>query len=101
MTSLFSSTLDSVRSLAGSIAWKPLVNVSRSGVLSLIQQIEVGKLTIHESDGTETRCGEVEVKDSSRPVTELKVLREAFWVRVALFADMVFFRQPSSSTKWW
>ena len=39
-------------------------------------------------DGTMIVCGEGEAKNG-RPTTELKVLKEVFWVRVLLFADMV------------
>ena len=35
-----------------------------------------------------TICGQPGTKDAS-PHTELKVLKETFWVRVMLFADMV------------
>lgn len=64
------------------------MNNSRSAVLALLQRIEIGQLVITDSDGTVTICGK---KDSEfgAPRTELNVLKEAFWVRVLLFADMV------------
>ena len=39
-------------------------------------------------DGTEIVCGNMK-QANNRPVVSLRVLRDAFWVRLALFADMV------------
>lgn len=78
------TAFDRLRSLSGSVTWKPLVNLSRSTVLSLLQGIGIGQLTIYESDGTKTICG-----SSTVPATELHVLKEVFWLRLALYADMV------------
>lgn len=88
MSSLITSALDTVRAQVGSVAWGPLVTLSRKAVLSLLQQIEVGRLLVLEKDGSQTVCG---AKSASKavPATELKVHRETFWVRLALFADMV------------
>ena len=89
MASLVTSVLDSLRSYTGSVAWAPLVQLSRSSILSVLSGIERGTLTIREKDGTETVCGGRPVGREEWPVSSLKVLREAFWLRVALFADMV------------
>lgn len=88
MTSLVTNTLDALRARIGSVAWGPLVNLSRHAVFSLLQQIEVGRMVVKEADGSETMCGR---KSMARevPTTELRVNRETFWVRLALFADMV------------
>ncbi len=43
---------------------------------------------VTDSDGAVTVCGARKVKDGT-PSTELRVLRETFWVRALLFADMV------------
>lgn len=89
MTSFVSSALDSLRSFTGSVAWAPLVQLSRSSILSLMKGIEVGQLTIREKDGTETLCGKSAEGRDPWPVTSLNVVREAFWLRLAFFADMV------------
>jgi cyclopropane-fatty-acyl-phospholipid synthase len=88
MASFITSALDLVRAQVGSVAWGPLVTLSRKAVLSLLQQIEIGHLLVLEQDGSETVCGK---KSPSKevPITELKVHRETFWVRLALFTDMV------------
>lgn len=88
MTSLLTSALDRVRNYAGAVAWGPLVQTSRSVILSLLSQIEQGRLTIIERDGTSTICGDAET-ENVQPATELRVVRDSFWVRLALFADMV------------
>ena len=91
-------TFDIVRSYTGSWTWGPLVNLSRNVVLNLLQRIEVGQIIVTDCNGTVTKCGgnkNIPVatkdgwKDSSALVSELKVVTEAFWVRVLLFADMV------------
>lgn len=98
MTSFMLYALDRVRSGARSVGWEPLVSTSRHGILSLLSQIKVGKLTVLERDGTETVCGKGEEADRNLDVS-LRVLRDAFWLRLGLFADMVgkpvFFREPS------
>ncbi len=81
-------TFDSLHSYLGSFTWGPFVNLSRSTVLGLLSRIEVGQLVVRDSDGTVTICGQPGSKDAS-PRTELRVSKEAFWVRVMLFADMV------------
>ena len=85
---IVSRTFDSLRSYVGSITWGPLVGLSRSTLLGLLSRIEVGQLVLRDSDGTVTICGQPGIKDAS-PRTELRVSKEAFWVRVVLFADMV------------
>jgi cyclopropane-fatty-acyl-phospholipid synthase len=94
MSSLFRSALDAVQSYAGSAAWDPLVRVSRTGVLSLLQQMTIGQLLVVDKDDAKTLCGQSTVADlSTEPTTELRVRNDAFWVRLALFADMVSSRQ--------
>lgn len=89
MTSLVVSTFDILRRYAGSVAWDPLVQVSRTSILSLLKGIEVGQLNVIEKDDNETVCGNATISRSEVPVTSLKVLKETFWLRLALFADMV------------
>lgn len=88
MSGLVVSTLDAIRNYAGSFAWGPLVQISRSSILSLLSSIKVGQLTVREKDGTVTVCGSTPTKGSNDPVTTFEVLRETFWLRLALFADM-------------
>ena len=89
MAGLVTFALDSVRSFAGSVAWAPLVQFSKSSILNLFKEIEVGQLTIKEKDGSTTVCGKPATDNEDWPVTSLNILREAFWLRLALFADMV------------
>ena len=85
---IISKTFDSLRSYVGSFTWAPFVTISRSTVLGLLERIQIGQLVVEDCNGKTTICGELGRKDGS-PHTELKVLKEAFWVRVMLFADMV------------
>ena len=85
---IVSRSFDSLRIYVSSFTWRPLVKLSRSTVLGLLGRIEIGQLVVKDCDGTGTICGGSGDKDGS-PQTELKVLKEAFWVRVMLFADMV------------
>ena len=80
--------LDALRTYAGSFTWQPFVRFSRSTVLSLLRRIAVGQIVVRDSDGAVAICGAPQVKDGT-PRTELRVLKETFWVRVLLFADMV------------
>jgi hypothetical protein len=89
MAGVITSLLDSARGYAGSIAWSPLVQLCRTSILNLLKGVELGQLTIKEKDGTETICGRADLGRVALPITSLKVVREAFWVRLALFADMV------------
>lgn len=83
-----SRTFDSLRSYLGSVTWGPFVKLSRSTVLALLSRIDIGQLVVRDSDGAVTTCGHPGTKDASS-CTELRVLKEGFWVRVMLFADMV------------
>lgn len=90
MSNLVRSALDALRGYAGSTAWGPLVLFTRTGVLSLLQQITTGQLLVVDRDGAQTLCGQSSVADLlTEPKTELRVRSDAFWVRLALFADMV------------
>lgn len=90
MTGVLLSTIDAVRSYTGSFAWGPLIQLSRSAVLSLLKSIECGQLTVRDTDGTTTVCGKLSKNGDDAPVTRLEVVRETFWLRLALFADMGF-----------
>lgn len=88
---------NALASYAGSYAVPPLLSVSRSAILSLLKNIQVGSLTIHDTDGSVTICGSPRRVDSqdeknvySTAHTELRVLNDLFWVRLLLFADMGF-----------
>lgn len=86
---LVTRTLDSLRSCLGSFAWSPLVDISRRTILGLLRGIEVGRLAIVDSDGTVVTCGAERDAGHHEPNTTLKILKEAFWPRLLLFADMV------------
>ncbi|KAL9104064.1 MAG: hypothetical protein Q9163_000961 [Psora crenata] len=81
--------LDSMRHYVEGLTWAPYVQLSRTKVLALLQRMEIGRLVVTDCDGTVTICGDAAAgAEWSR--TELTVLKEAFWVRILLFADMGF-----------
>ena len=81
-------SLGFLRSYIGAFAWAPFVQLSKGAVLGLLQKIEYGQLEVLDEDGKSTTCGSVPASDDA-PTTQLKVLKDVFWVRVLLFADMV------------
>lgn len=85
---LLNYPLDAFRTYAGSFTWQRLVRFSRNTVLNLLRRIATGQIVVRDSDGAVTICGAPQAKDGT-PRSELRVLKETFWVRVLLFADMV------------
>lgn len=82
-------------SYAGSYAWPPVLSLSRSGILALLKNVQVGSLTITDIDGSVTICGSTRRLEGNEektvysiPHVELRVLNDMFWIRLALFADM-------------
>lgn len=73
--------------------WSSLVRLSRGFVLALLQRIEVGTVVVTDSSGAVFVCGAPQPNDAG-PKTEVRVLKDTFWVRMLLFADMV--RNPLS-----
>lgn len=82
------SRFNALRSYAGNVAWGPLVTLSRSAVMAVLLRMRQGRLDIVDVDGKETLCGRAE-NPAGAPRTTLRVHRDAFWVRMMLFADMV------------
>ncbi len=84
----------SVLSTLTSQVWGPLVTMCRNGTLSQLQNIKLGKLVIfeHGSSKTSTVFG---ADKEGLPLAFLDIHDEKFWVRLALFADMVCCGFPS------
>ncbi|KAL8807315.1 MAG: hypothetical protein Q9182_000820 [Xanthomendoza sp. 2 TL-2023] len=80
---------DAARDYIGSFTWDPIVAFSRIAVLSQLGRVKNGHIVIIDTDDSETICGERWPKEGV-PKTELKVLNDAFWIRLLLFADMGF-----------
>ena len=78
----------SVLTTLTSPAWGPLVSLCREGTLSQLQNLKLGKLVLFE--GGSNKASTVFGADKEGlPVAFLDVHDEKFWVRLALFADMV------------
>ncbi|KAJ4379907.1 hypothetical protein N0V86_005091 [Didymella sp. IMI 355093] len=77
-----------ILSTVTSQAWQPLVSICKNGTLSQLQNIQIGRLVLFE--GEESKAKNVFGADKEGvPVAYLHVHDEKFWVRLALFADMV------------
>lgn len=91
-------------SYPASYAWPPLLSLSRSAILSVLVQIKVGQVKIVDVDGKETVCGQQKMMPGpskarsvySIPQVQLHVHKDIFWVRMALFADMVCLLLPKA-----
>jgi len=64
------------------------VTLCKNGTLSQLQDIKLGKLVIFEG-GREKASAVFGSDKEGVPVAFLDVHNEKFWVRLALFADMV------------
>jgi len=96
-----------LRGALGGLTWGPALAVAKPAVLSVFSQIEVGTLLlVDEPAGTRRLYGQtlggadkLDVlpstanpvrKATSVPRVELVIKKEAFWMRLFLFADMGF-----------
>lgn len=91
MISTLTSRFAALRGYTGGLAWSSATQLARSACLSLLQRIKVGSLEIVDTNGDIIVCGNnlTTTKGGSGPYCKLQVHSELFWVRLALFADMV------------
>lgn len=85
---LLSSQFVALRGAAGAAAWTPLAQSSRSVCLSVLSKIQLGTLEIDDADGTTHVIGQKQ-RDEKYLGAKITVHKDTFWVRLALFADMV------------
>lgn len=90
MTMLLSGVVDRLRTGVGYVAGGQVTNIARWLIISVLDRIQIGQLVIEEN-GAITTCGSLNLAIGSPPLpaTVLKIKHEAFWTRVAIFADMV------------
>jgi len=82
----FTAAFDHAWKVSRSITWEPLVWLPTRAVLALLGRIEDGRLVVTLVDGRREVFGS---GGGGKPQVELTVLKEMFWVRLFLFADMV------------
>jgi len=82
----FTTAFDHAWKISRSITWEPLVWLSMRTVLALLGRIEDGRLVVTLMDGRREVFGS---GSGGKSQVELTVLKEMFWVRLFLFADMV------------
>ena len=68
--------------------WTPVVSTCRNGALAQLKNIRLGKLAIYERSLQKPSISFEEEKEGL-PLAVLHVHDERFWLRLALFADMV------------
>ena len=73
---------------AQSLVVPPVINFARSTVLDVLKRIDTGRLLVTDYNGKTTVCGSF-IAAGDEPCTELRILKDVFWIRVLLFADMV------------
>ena len=97
-TTPIGQTTNFLRSSIGSISWGPILALSKTTISSLLSRIETGTLVItDQTSGSSTSYGQKTVLPNLGGLgngrgtsVELTVKKEAFWVRMFLFADMGF-----------
>lgn len=85
-----------LRDYAGALAWQPLVDTSRSLCIGLLGSIRIGRLEIEDINGKTFVCGTAATTNA--PNVSLKVHNPVFWLRLALFADMVSLRRSGTAS---
>jgi len=100
MTSYLPSTItaplsrgnDLIRSTIGGFSWGPALSVSKAAVKSLFGRIEIGSLVVVDNaTGQTLTYGEKADQSGGGGLqAKLVVKKDAFWVRLFLFADMGF-----------
>jgi len=78
----------SVLSTITTQAWNPLVNLCRHATITRLLNLRLGKLVLFEGGSSEASAA-FGKGEEGLPVAFLHVHDEKFWVRIALFADMV------------
>jgi len=94
-----------VRGALGGLSWGPALAIAKPAIESVLSQIEVGTLLlVDETAGTRHMYGQSlggakldslpngvgERRATTIPRVEVVVKRDAFWMRLFLFADMGF-----------
>jgi hypothetical protein len=82
------SNFVALRNATINATWSSLVYVSRSICLSVLSKIQIGQLQIVDVDGNITVLGEA-AENPSGPKCVLQIRQETFWLRLALYGDMV------------
>ncbi|APA13296.1 hypothetical protein SS1G_13857 [Sclerotinia sclerotiorum 1980 UF-70] len=97
---------DYLKSTIGGLTWGPVLSLSKTAVTSLFGRIERGTLLVTDVETGTTLCYGAKIakepkvdgvnghypsrKAGAARKIELRVINQAFWVRLFLFADMGF-----------
>ena len=94
---IFTTAFHNAWKISRCITWEPFVWLSMRAVLGLLGRIEDGRLVVTLMDGRRAVFG----GGRGKPQVELTVLKEMFWVRLFLFADMVCLVLCMLAGWWW
>lgn len=99
---------ETARESLGSLTWRPALAVAKPAIVSVLSQIEVGTLLLTDEPAGQRhvfgqKLGNAKLEEelslaapsgvrkaTTVPRVELVVKRDAFWMRLFLFADMGF-----------
>ncbi|KAI9647165.1 hypothetical protein NHQ30_003548 [Ciborinia camelliae] len=106
VTSPIIKSTDYLKSTIGGLTWGPALSVSKAAVTSLFGRIERGTLLVTDVETGKTICYGAKIakehktngvngnyvsrKAGAARKIELRVVNQAFWMRLFLFADMGF-----------
>ena len=96
----FTTAFHNAWKISRSITWEPFVWLSMGAVFGLLGRIEDGRLVVTLMDGRRVVFGGGG-GGSGKPQVELTVLKEMFWARLFLFADMVCSVLRMLVAWWW
>jgi hypothetical protein len=85
--SLISSIL-AVRDASVNAAWSPFVQLCRAICLSVLSRIQIGQIQILDVNGDVVTIGEI-TGAILGPRCVLNIHNDTFWLRLALYGDMV------------
>ena len=91
------SLVTSATSTVASAAWPYVVPLARQAVCALLSRVNTGSLTIEDVDGKVWYFGDhSKAQGAEKLAAKITVRKEAFWLRLAIFTDMVC---PESSPR--
>jgi hypothetical protein len=83
------SSFYAIRDATANVAWSPLVELCKTMCLSVLSKTKVGQMQIFDEDGNSIIIGQTTDLESG-PKCVLNVHKDIFWLRLALFGDMVY-----------
>ncbi|QRV86399.1 cyclopropane-fatty-acyl-phospholipid synthase [Ceratobasidium sp. AG-Ba] len=90
LVGLFDAALSRTMDAIASVSWTPLARLAESGVVALMQRITVGHLRVLTSSHIYNFPALEDGVTPEGPYAELRVVKDSFWIRLALMSDLGF-----------